>query len=95
MPVCGFAVMDSCSVYQDPPRVKIKMKSANRGGPHWLDSFGADLRWKPPLIMPPVESGGLTFVMDTGQNKVNIYHVVRIFFPSSNIFTKVFQGVSR
>lgn len=24
-----------------------------RGGPQWLDSFGADLRWKPPSIMPP------------------------------------------
>jgi hypothetical protein len=30
-----------------------------RGGPHWLDSFGADLRWKPPVIMPPVFPGNL------------------------------------
>ena len=30
-----------------------------RGGPHWLDSFGADLRWKPPAIMPPVFLGNL------------------------------------
>ena len=30
-----------------------------RGGPHWLDSFGADLRWKPPAIMPPVFPGNL------------------------------------
>jgi hypothetical protein len=25
-----------------------------RGGPHPLDSSGADLRWKPPAVMPPV-----------------------------------------
>jgi hypothetical protein len=29
-------------------------KTSQRGGPQWLDSFGADLRWKPPAIMPPV-----------------------------------------
>jgi hypothetical protein len=33
---------------------KIKnVKQVNRGGPHCSDSFGADLRWKPPSIMPP------------------------------------------
>lgn len=25
----------------------------DRGGPHCLDSLTADLRWKPPSIMPP------------------------------------------
>jgi hypothetical protein len=25
-----------------------------RGGPHWLDSLAADLRWEPPTIMLPV-----------------------------------------
>ena len=29
--------------------------SEGRGGPQWLDSLTADLRWKPPAIMPPVE----------------------------------------
>ena len=30
------------------------MLAVRRGGPHWLDSFGADLRWEPPSIMPPL-----------------------------------------
>jgi hypothetical protein len=29
------------------------IKASDRGGPQWLDSFGADLRWEPPSIMPP------------------------------------------
>ena len=32
----------------------VEVMRKDRGGPHWLDSFGADLRWKPPAIMPPV-----------------------------------------
>jgi hypothetical protein len=35
------------------PKLKAT-KRCDRGGPHWLDSFGAELRWKPPSLMPPV-----------------------------------------
>ena len=28
-----------------------------RSGPYWLDSLTADLRWKPPSVMPPVLLG--------------------------------------
>jgi hypothetical protein len=31
-----------------------EIRSKLIGGPHWLDSFGAELRWKPPSLMPPV-----------------------------------------
>ena len=32
-------------------------KGEERSGPYWLDSLTADLRWKPPSVMPPVLLG--------------------------------------
>ena len=46
---------NAADVGQLQPQVIIK----SRGGPQWLDSSGADLRWKPPAIMPPVFPGNL------------------------------------
>ena len=33
---------------------KVCTSALVRGGPHWLDSLTADLRWEPPTIMLPV-----------------------------------------
>ena len=39
----------------DVKEVAVDFETAKvRSGPHWLNSFGADLRWKPPSVMPPV-----------------------------------------
>lgn len=35
----------------------IRSNVSHRGVPQSLDSFGAELRWKPPAFMPPVSRG--------------------------------------
>lgn len=59
----------------------IKRAEILRGGPHRLDRFGAEIRWKPPSIMPPVASGNLLGADSSMPHKASGRRVTNVVAP--------------